>query len=106
VVKCLFRYHQLPVQTWLEHFGVAVSAIAGVLAARGKRVDLFGVLVLALVTAFGGGTVRDLLIGDLHRAHPGAAPHRHSAENRAASTGAGARCEVKGQAQFTSRMTP
>jgi uncharacterized membrane protein YeiH len=53
------------VQTWLEHFGVGVSAISGVLAARGKRVDLFGVLVLALVTAFGGGTVRDVLVGDL-----------------------------------------
>jgi len=53
------------VQFWLEHFGVGVSAISGVLAARGKRVDLFGVLVLALVTAFGGGTVRDLLVGDL-----------------------------------------
>lgn len=52
-------------QVWLEHFGVGVSAISGVLAARGKRVDLFGVLVLALVTAFGGGTVRDVLVGDL-----------------------------------------
>ena len=52
-------------QLWLEHFGVTVSAISGVLAARGKKVDLFGVLVLALVTAFGGGTVRDLLAGDL-----------------------------------------
>ena len=52
-------------QLWLEHFGVCVSAISGVLAARGKRVDLFGVLVLALVTSFGGGTVRDLLVGDL-----------------------------------------
>src|SRR5512143_238023 len=48
----------------LEHFGVTVAAITGVLAARGKRVDLFGVLVLALVTAFGGGTVRDVLVGD------------------------------------------
>lgn len=53
------------IQTLLEHFGVAVAAITGVLAARGKGVDLFGVLVLALVTAFGGGTVRDLLVGDL-----------------------------------------
>jgi uncharacterized membrane protein YeiH len=53
------------VQTWLEHFGVSVSAISGVLAARGKKVDLFGVLVLALVTSFGGGTVRDVLVGDL-----------------------------------------
>jgi uncharacterized membrane protein YeiH len=48
----------------LEHFAVAVSAISGVLAARGKRVDLFGVLVLAVVTAFGGGTIRDVLLGD------------------------------------------
>jgi uncharacterized membrane protein YeiH len=47
----------------LEHLGVAVAAITGVLAARGKRVDLFGVLVLAMVTAFGGGTIRDLTLG-------------------------------------------
>ncbi len=52
-------------QLLLEHFGVFVSAITGVLAARGKKIDLFGVLVLALVTAFGGGTVRDVLVGDL-----------------------------------------
>lgn len=52
-------------QSVLEHFGIAVAAITGVLAARGKRIDLFGVLVLALVTAYGGGTVRDLLMGDL-----------------------------------------
>src|SRR5476651_428941 len=51
-------------QPLLEHFGVAVGAITGALAARGKRVDLFGVLVLALVTAFGGGTIRDLVLGE------------------------------------------
>ena len=50
-------------QYLLEHFGVGVAAITGVLAARGKRMDLFGVLVLAVVTAFGGGTVRDLCLG-------------------------------------------
>lgn len=48
----------------LDHFGVAVGALTGVLAARGRKVDLFGVLVLALVTAFGGGSLRDLLTGD------------------------------------------
>jgi uncharacterized membrane protein YeiH len=48
----------------LEHAAVSVSAISGVLAAKGKRIDLFGVLVLGLVTAFGGGTVRDVLVGD------------------------------------------
>jgi uncharacterized membrane protein YeiH len=46
----------------LEHCGVAVSATTGVLAARGKQVDLFGVIVLALVTALGGGTIRDLIM--------------------------------------------
>ena len=49
---------------WLEQFGVAVGALSGVLAARGKHVDLFGVVVLALVAAFGGGTLRDLALGD------------------------------------------
>lgn len=47
---------------YLEHFAVAVSAISGPLAAGGKRVDLFGVVVLALVSGVGGGTVRDLLL--------------------------------------------
>jgi uncharacterized membrane protein YeiH len=49
----------------LEHFGVSVGAVTGALAARGKQVDLFGVLVLALVTALGGGTVRDVMLGAL-----------------------------------------
>ncbi len=48
----------------LEHFAVAVSALTGVLAARGMRLDLFGVLVLALVTAFGGGSLRDVMAGN------------------------------------------
>ena len=46
----------------IEHFAVSVSAITAVLAARGKQVDLFGVIVLALVAALGGGTIRDLLL--------------------------------------------
>jgi uncharacterized membrane protein YeiH len=49
-------------QYLLEHFAVAVCAITGVLAARGKKVDLFGVVVLAIVTAVGGGTLRDVLL--------------------------------------------
>ena len=52
-------------QYFLEQFAISVAAITGVLAARGKAVDLFGVLVLALVTAFGGGTIRDVLLGKL-----------------------------------------
>ena len=49
----------------LELAAVGVCAVTGVLAAEDKQVDLFGVLVLAVVTAFGGGTVRDLLLGDV-----------------------------------------
>ncbi|MBW7909025.1 MAG: trimeric intracellular cation channel family protein [Kiritimatiellae bacterium] len=42
--------------------GVAVFAISGVLAAGRKNFDFFGVVVIALVTAIGGGTLRDLLL--------------------------------------------
>jgi uncharacterized membrane protein YeiH len=48
---------------WLELAAVAVGAVTGVLAASGQRMDLFGILVLAMVTAVGGGTVRDLCLG-------------------------------------------
>lgn len=41
---------------------VAFSAVTGALAAEGRRMDLFGVLVLALVTSLGGGTLRDLVL--------------------------------------------
>ncbi|MDF1503672.1 trimeric intracellular cation channel family protein [Roseisolibacter sp. H3M3-2] len=46
----------------LDLIGVAVFAVSGALAAGRKRLDLFGVLVLALVTAIGGGTIRDVLL--------------------------------------------
>lgn len=49
----------------VEHSAIATCALTGVLAARGKGLDLFGVLVLAVVTAFGGGTLRDVLVGDV-----------------------------------------
>lgn len=48
----------------LDLFGVTVLAISGALAARGKGIDLFGVIVLAFVTSVGGGTFRDLVLGN------------------------------------------
>ncbi len=42
--------------------GVAVFAASGVLAARDRDLDLLGVLVVAAITAIGGGTLRDLLL--------------------------------------------
>jgi uncharacterized membrane protein YeiH len=47
----------------LDLTGVAVFAVSGALAAVYARLDVFGVLVLACVTALGGGVVRDLLLG-------------------------------------------
>ena len=46
----------------LDLIGVAVFAVSGALAAGRKRMDLLGVIVLGLVTAVGGGTIRDLLL--------------------------------------------
>ena len=48
---------------FLDLFGTAVFGITGALVAREKRMDLFGVVVVALVTALGGGTIRDLILG-------------------------------------------
>jgi uncharacterized membrane protein YeiH len=48
----------------LDLGGVAVFAVSGVLAARNRGLDLLGVVVIAAITAIGGGTLRDLL---LHR---------------------------------------
>jgi len=45
-----------------ELAGVAVFAISGVLAAGRKGLDLLGVAVIAVVTAIGGGTLRDVLL--------------------------------------------
>jgi uncharacterized membrane protein YeiH len=47
----------------LDLFGVVVFAIAGVLVAARKQMDVFGLVVVALVTALGGGTLRDLCLG-------------------------------------------
>jgi uncharacterized membrane protein YeiH len=43
--------------------GIAAFAVSGALAASRKRLDIFGFCVLALLTAVGGGTVRDVVIG-------------------------------------------
>lgn len=48
---------------WSDLFGTAVFAFSGILVAGRLRMDGFGVIVLAAVTAIGGGTIRDLIIG-------------------------------------------
>ncbi len=53
--------------TWiyaLDLFGTCVFAISGVITALQKKFDLVGTLVIGFITAVGGGTLRDLLIGE------------------------------------------
>jgi uncharacterized membrane protein YeiH len=47
---------------FLDLLGTVVFAITGLLAASRKQLDLFGAVVLAMVTAVGGGTLRDLIL--------------------------------------------
>lgn len=46
-----------------ELIGTIAFAVSGAMLAVKKRLDIFGILFLGVVTALGGGTVRDLLLG-------------------------------------------
>jgi uncharacterized membrane protein YeiH len=48
---------------FIAYCGIFVFAIAGALKAREKHLDLLGAGVIAFITAFGGGTIRDVLLG-------------------------------------------
>lgn len=47
----------------IEIIGTVAFAMSGALTAMSKRLDPFGVLIIAFVTAVGGGTLRDVMIG-------------------------------------------
>jgi uncharacterized membrane protein YeiH len=49
--------------TIISYSGIFVFALTGALKAKTHHMDIFGATVLAFVTAYGGGTVRDVLIG-------------------------------------------
>jgi len=51
--------------TIIDILGTIAFAVSGAFLAMEKKLDPFGVLVLAFVTAIGGGTLRDILIGNL-----------------------------------------
>lgn len=48
---------------YLDLFGTLVFAISGVITALDKKFDLVGSIIIGLITAVGGGSLRDLLIG-------------------------------------------
>jgi uncharacterized membrane protein YeiH len=47
----------------LDIIGTIAFALSGALTAMSKKLDLFGVFIIAFVTAVGGGTLRDVMIG-------------------------------------------
>ena len=49
----------------IDILGTFAFAVSGAFLAMQKRLDPFGVLVLSFVTAIGGGTLRDIMIGNL-----------------------------------------
>lgn len=55
---------ELTVGEILNICGTFSFAVSGAFAAMQKRLDMFGVLIIAFATAVGGGTLRDILIGD------------------------------------------
>jgi uncharacterized membrane protein YeiH len=48
---------------FITYAGTFVFALTGAFKARAYKMDVFGGLVVAFATAYGGGTIRDLLIG-------------------------------------------
>lgn len=48
----------------IDILGTLAFAVSGVFSAMEKRLDAFGVLIISFVTAIGGGTVRDVLVGN------------------------------------------
>src|ERR1044071_3457604 len=56
--------------TVLEFVGLYVFATSGALMAIHKGFDIVGIAILALLTALGGGIIRDLTIGDTPRCRP------------------------------------
>ena len=43
--------------------GITAEGMTGALAAGREKMDIFGVIIIASVTAIGGGSVRDVLLG-------------------------------------------
>lgn len=55
--------HEENIALILDYLGTFAFAISGIRLASGENVDLFGAYVIGMLTAVGGGTTRDLLLG-------------------------------------------
>ncbi len=55
---------QLDVILVIYLIAITAEAMSGALAAGRRNMDIFGVVVIAFVTALGGGTIRDMVLGN------------------------------------------
>ncbi len=62
-LKATFKMLAQTLITLLDATGIVVFAASGALAAARKSMDIFGFAVISVITAVGGGTVRDLILG-------------------------------------------
>lgn len=53
----------MEITTIIDILGTIAFSISGALTAMRKKLDVFGIFIIALVTSVGGGTLRDILIG-------------------------------------------
>jgi uncharacterized membrane protein YeiH len=58
----LFGPHRMSLIKILEILAILVGAFSGFIEARSKKMDVVGVFTVAFITAFGGGTLRDILL--------------------------------------------
>ena len=49
---------------FIEIVGTVAFAVSGAMVGLGRKMDIFGVAILGLVTAVGGGVIRDLVLGN------------------------------------------
>lgn len=54
-----------PLFAILDFIGLIAFSISGAIAGVRKQMDIYGIFILATVTAIGGGTLRDLLVGSV-----------------------------------------
>lgn len=56
-------FTQINILAFIELLGVLAFAFTGIIEARKKSMDIIGVYTVSMITAFGGGTLRDVMIG-------------------------------------------
>ena len=56
-------FTQTNILALIELLGVLAFAFTGIIEARKKSMDIIGVYTVSMITAFGGGTLRDIMIG-------------------------------------------